>query len=79
MVPVPMIYEESKCEVYFMTKDVSNLKIQKTCFDPKKVIENPVVSLYKIKCENILLFSYHEEKFYIMEENKTIRQIGKEI
>lgn len=37
-----MIYEEALSEVYFMTRDTSNMKIQKVWLDPKKAVDNPV-------------------------------------
>lgn len=78
MVSVPIIYNEANSEVFMMTKDGSNLKVQRIAFDSRRALDNPVTCLYQMKCDKILLFSYHEGLFYLMEENKSIREIGKE-
>ena len=59
MASVPAIYEDANNEVYFMTKESSNFKIQKVYFDTKKVLENPCTILYAVKSDNVILFSYH--------------------
>lgn len=73
MIAQPMIFlSEAINEMYFLQKDGLSIKLQQIKFTKEQ--KDPINTFYEFKSNKIKVFTYHEGKFFIMDESLQIKE-----